>query len=59
MDAEAIQLIIIWAIGVVAFFSLWTILLKVIRWISEKKSQEKDATQEKFVDKEIPPKQES
>lgn len=59
MDAGTIQLIIVWAIGVVAFFSLWAILLKVIKRISERKSQEKDVVQEEFADKEISPKQES
>ena len=59
MGAEAIQLIIIWAIGVVVFFALWAILLKVIKWISEKKSQAKEAVQEEFAEKEISPKQES
>lgn len=39
-----IQLIIVWALGVVAFFSLWAILTKVIKRISEKKISQKEAT---------------
>ena len=34
------QLIIVWAIGVVAFFVLWAVLLKVIKRISEKKHED-------------------
>ena len=37
------ELIIVWAIGVVAFFALWAILLKVIKRISEKKRPEETA----------------
>jgi len=33
------QLIIVWALAVVAFFTLWAILLKVIKRISEKKKK--------------------
>lgn len=39
-----IQLIIVWALGVVAFFSLWAILTKVIKRISEKKTGQKEAS---------------
>ncbi len=31
------KLLIVWVIGVVAFFVLWFLLAKVIRWISEQK----------------------
>lgn len=51
------ELLVVWIVGVVSFFALWAILLKVIKRISEKKSQEKDAVQEEFADKEISPKQ--
>jgi flagellar biosynthesis/type III secretory pathway M-ring protein FliF/YscJ len=33
------QLIIVWALAVVAFFTLWAILLKVIKRLSEKKKK--------------------
>jgi len=36
------QLIIVWALGVVAFFALWAILAKVIKHISEKKNKSKN-----------------
>ena len=41
-----IELVIVWVLAVVAFFALWAILLKVIKRISEKKGQAKDAIQE-------------
>ena len=53
------ELLIVWIVGVVAFFVLWAILLKVIKRISEKKSQNQDAVQEKTTEKEVLPKQES
>jgi len=37
-----IQVIIVWALSVVAFFALWAILLKVIKRIIEKKEQRKE-----------------
>lgn len=51
------ELLIVWIVAVVAFFVLWAVLLKVIKRISEKKSQEKDAVIEKFDDEEISSKQ--
>ena len=36
-DSGTLQLIIVWAIGVVAFFVLWAVLSKVVQKISEKK----------------------
>ena len=33
------ELLIMWIVGVVAFFVLWAILLKVIKRISEKKNK--------------------
>ena len=59
MNSDTLQLIFVWFIGVVAFFVLWAVLTKVIKRIGEKKSQEKDAVQEEFADKEILPKQPS
>ena len=53
------ELLIVWIVGVVAFFVLWAILLKVIKRISERKSQNKDAVQEKAAEEQVLPKQES
>lgn len=50
------QLIIVWVLGVVAFFVLWAILLKVIKKISERKSQKEETSQEETIGKEISPK---
>ena len=50
------ELLVVWIVGIVVFFVLWALLTKVIKRISEKKSQEKDAAQEEFADKEISPK---
>ena len=35
-----IELIIVWALAVVAFFVLWTVLLKFIQHISKRKKKE-------------------
>lgn len=43
IDSGTLQLIIVWAIGVVAFFALWAILTKVVQRISRKKEAEKSA----------------
>lgn len=43
IDSETLTLIIMWAIGVVAFFVLWAILTKVVQRISRKKEAEKSA----------------
>ncbi len=53
------ELLIVWIVGVVAFFVLWAILLKVIKRISEKKSQNKEVVQEKNTEEQVLPKQES
>ena len=45
MDSDTLTLIMAWAIGVVAFFVLWAVLLKVIKRISEKKHKD-DTAQE-------------
>ena len=36
------ELLVVWVVGVVAFFVLWAILLKVIKRISEKKNKKED-----------------
>ena len=59
MSSEALTLLIIWAVAVVAFFALWAILAKIIKRISEKRSRGKDTVQEGTAEIEIPPKQES
>ena len=46
------ELLIVWIVGVVAFFVLWAVLLKVIKRISEKKSQTKDTIHEEVTEKE-------
>ena len=57
--ATATNLIIVWAIAVVAFFVLWAVLLKVIKRISERKNHTTDAVQGETSEKEVSPKQES
>ena len=37
------ELIVVWIVGVVSFFVLWAILLKVIKRISEKRHEEDTA----------------
>lgn len=34
------QLLIVWGLGVIAFFVLWAVLAKVIKRISERKRQD-------------------
>jgi flagellar biosynthesis/type III secretory pathway M-ring protein FliF/YscJ len=46
MNSDTLQLIFVWFIGVVAFFVLWAILLKVIKRISEKKQKADAPTDE-------------
>ena len=48
MDSETQTLIMVWVIGVVSFFVLWAILLKVIKRVSERKH--KDDTARKDAD---------
>lgn len=43
------NLIIVWVLGVVAFFALWALLAKVIQRISERKRKEASPSEE--VDK--------
>ena len=59
IDSQTLTLIVIWAIGVVAFFVLWAVLLKVIKRISERKSRTDELAQEETGEKEISPEQES
>lgn len=47
-----IELLIVWILGVVAFFVLWAILLKVIKRISERKRPKEEAVQEKVIEQE-------
>ena len=37
-----IELLVVWIVGVVAFFVLWAVLLKVIKRISERKNKKED-----------------
>ena len=37
-----IELLIVWVVGVVAFFVLWAILLKVIKRISQRKQEDSE-----------------
>ena len=53
------ELIIVWVIGVVSFFLLWALLAKVVKWMSNRKSQDKEDLQQKSSEKENSPKQES
>ena len=46
MDSDTLTLIMAWAIGVVAFFVLWAVLLKVIKRISEKKQKAETPAEE-------------
>ena len=50
------ELIIVWVLGVVAFFVLWAILLKVIKRISEKRNPKGESFQEESEEKVISPK---
>ena len=50
------ELLVVWIVGVVAFFVLWAVLLKVIKKISERKSQKEETSQEETIGKEISPK---
>ena len=36
------ELLVVWIVGVVAFFVLWAILTKVIKRISERKNKKED-----------------
>ena len=36
------ELLVVWIVGVVAFFVLWAVLTKVIKRISERKNKKED-----------------
>ena len=40
------ELLVVWIVGVVAFFVLWAILTKVIKRISERKNKTPDSNTE-------------
>ncbi len=40
------ELLVIWIVAVVAFFTLWAILAKVVHKISERKSHDNDIPQD-------------
>ena len=43
MGSKTLTLIMVWAIGVVAFFVLWAVLAKVIKRVSERKHKDNTA----------------
>ena len=43
------ELLVMWIVGVVAFFVLWAVLLKVIKRISERKNKKEDGIQPSSV----------
>lgn len=45
------ELLVVWIVGVVAFFVLWAVLLKVIHKISERKTGAEKPTQEENTEK--------
>lgn len=45
------ELLVVWILGVVAFFVLWALLLKVIKRISERNSPKEKAVQEEVTNK--------
>lgn len=53
MFSEALTLLIIWAVAVVAFFVLWALLAKVIKKISERK-QKTDISPKEIDEKSAP-----
>jgi hypothetical protein len=42
MSKMVTELLVVWIVGVVAFFVLWAVLLKVIKWISERKNKKEE-----------------
>ncbi len=48
------ELLVVWIVGVVSFFVLWAVLLKVIKRISEKKEKQKEPSCQEENDKQIP-----
>lgn len=43
------ELLVVWVLGVVAFFVLWAILLKVIKRVSERKKPKEENVQEEVT----------
>ena len=43
------ELLVVWIVGVVAFFVLWALLTKVIKKIGEKKEKQKVENEEKII----------
>ena len=48
------ELIVVWVVGVVAFFVLWAILTKVIKRISERKQKDETVSQDADPTKTMP-----
>ena len=44
------ELLVVWIVGVVAFFVLWALLTKVIKKIGEKKEKQKAENEEKTIE---------
>ncbi|MBQ6771282.1 MAG: hypothetical protein IJP44_09950 [Bacteroidales bacterium] len=48
-NAMVTELLVVWVLGVVAFFVLWAILLKVIKRVSERKKPKEENVQEEVT----------
>ena len=47
------ELLVMWIVGVVAFFVLWAILAKIIKHISDKKNKTENVLQKEVSEKDI------
>ena len=47
------ELLVVWIVGVVAFFVLWAILAKIIKRISDKKNKTGNVLQKEASEKDI------
>ena len=47
------ELLVVWIVGVVAFFVLWAILAKIIKRISDKKNKTENVIQKEASEKDI------
>lgn len=47
------ELLVMWIVGVVAFFVLWAILAKIIKRISDKKNKTENVIQKEASEKDI------
>lgn len=47
------ELLVMWIVGVVAFFVLWAILAKIIKRISDKKNKTENVLQKEASEKDI------